>query len=47
MKDYIIYIMFGLEWLIDMKDITIKEVIENAKISESGHGVYVLKSSYN
>lgn len=31
MKEYIIYIMFGLEWLIDMKDITIKEVIENAK----------------
>ena len=23
------------------------KVIENAKISESGHGVYVLKSSYN
>ena len=31
MKEYIIYIMFGLVWLIDMKDITIKEVIENAK----------------
>lgn len=31
MKEYIIYNIIGLYAFVDMKDITIKEVIENAK----------------
>ena len=35
MKEYIIYIMFDLECLFDMQDITIQQAVESAK-----NGIY-------
>lgn len=40
MKEYIIYIMFGLEVLIDMQDITIQQAIESTNNGFYPEGYY-------